>query len=289
MVIVRYLIKSPNSYSFVLVFSCLCISLSGQKGTEVGGWLGTGLYFGDLNTNFRFNRPGYAGGAVLRYNFNERVSIKGALSYAKLSADDRDSPNAFERERNINFHTNVIDVTGHLEFNFLPYIHGSKDEYYTPYIAVGASLARFNPKTNIMNAQGDQTTVGLQTLGTEGQLPGEEYALISPAFSIGFGFKFDINIDWSINIEISTRQLMTDYFDDVSGVYADPLLIDGFRENTADLSASQIADPSPLSNFGIPGKQRGNQRDNDNYTFIGVSIMKYFGTLQCPKPRTTRL
>jgi len=256
-----------------------------QKGTEVGGWLGTSLYFGDLNTNFRMTDPGYAGGAILRYNFNERISIKGALSYAKLSANDNDSPNAFERERNINFHTGVIDATAHVEFNFLPYIHGSKDEYYTPYLAIGASLARFNPKTTVNDLSGNSMTVGLQPLGTEGQLPGEEYALISPAFSIGFGFKFDISRDWSINIEVATKQLMTDYLDDVSGVYSDPLLIDGFREDVGSFRASHFADPS---NIGVQGKQRGNQRDNDSYTFIGISVMKYFGTLECPTPRTSR-
>jgi len=256
-----------------------------QKGYELGAWLGTSYYFGDLNTSFRLADPGYAGGLMGRYNFDERISLKGSLNYGRISADDNNSSNSFENERNINFHSQIFDATAHVEFNFFPYIHGHKRYNFTPYLAGGLSVVRFNPKTNYEDSAGTIHTVSLHAVGTEGQLPGDEYARVSPGFSIAGGFKFDLSKDWSINIEIGTRRVLTDYLDDVSGTYADGGLIDGFRPLVSGIEASRIADPS-LTMIGEAGKQRGNEKDNDSYTFIGISIMRYFGQLQCPKPTT---
>jgi hypothetical protein len=263
------------------VLSITCFS---QKGAEIGGWLGTSLYFGDLNTSFQLTEPGYAGGIVGRYNFDERISLKGALSYARIHADDSDSANFFERERGLNFTSQLIDATAHVEFNFFPYVHGHKEFFFTPYLAAGVSVTRFNPKTSRLDPDLAETiSITLQPLGTEGQLPGEEYSRVSPGFSIGGGFKFDLSKLWSINIEVATRRLISDYLDDVSGVYADPDTIDGNRGIVfgSGIFPSDIADPT--GNFE-EGKQRGNSRDNDSYVFIGISVMRYFGTLQCPKP-----
>lgn len=254
-----------------------------QKGFEVGGWLGTSLYFGDLNTSFQIE-PGYAGGLIGRYNFDERISLKGSLNYARIHADDEDSSNFFERARGLDFFSQIVDATAHIEFNFFPYIHGHKELFFTPYLAIGISATHFNPKTSVFDPDLNQSiSVSLQPLGTEGQLPGEEYSRFSPGFSIGGGFKFDVSKLWSINIEIATRQVLSDHIDDVSGVYANPDDIDANRSILfgSGISPSDIADPT--GNFSA-GKQRGNSRDNDSYTFIGIGVLRYFGSLQCPKP-----
>lgn len=273
----------------LLIVILLCganLSIYSQKGYEIGGWLGTSLYFGDLNTSFRLSDPGFAGGLIGRYNFDERISLKGSLNYGRISADDANSANSFEFERNINFFSQIFDATAHVEFNFFPYFHGHSKYSYTPYLAAGVSVTRFNPKTTFVDPNtGNSTTVGLHNLGTEGQLPGDEYSRISPGFTIGGGFKFDISRLWSINIEVATRRVISDYLDDVSGIYADPDIIDGLRPVISGLQPSVFADPS-LAGIGVEGKQRGNAKDNDSYTFIGISVMRYFGQLQCPKPAT---
>ncbi len=259
-----------------------------QKGFEIGGWLGSSVYFGDLNTSFSLSDPGIAGGVLGRYNFDERISLKGSLNYATISAEDSDSPNSFERERNLDFKSQLIDATAHVEFNFFPYIHGHKELNFTPYLVAGVSLTRFNPQTEFFDVDlQENITVNLQQLGTEGQLPGEEYSRFTPGFSIGGGFKFDLSRDWSINIEVATRRVTSDFLDDVSGVYGDPDAIDGNRGILLGSGTlpSDIADRSELR-IGEEGKQRGNARDNDSYTLVGISIVRYFGSLQCPKPST---
>lgn len=269
----------------VVMLSGTTLEAYSQKGYEIGGWLGTSQYFGDLNTNVSLANPGLAGGLIGRYNFDERISLKGSLNYGRISADDANSSNSFEFERNINFFSQIFDATAHVEFNFFPYIHGHSQYFYTPYLAAGVSVTRFNPKTNFVDPNtGENVKIGLHSLGTEGQLPGDEYARVTPGFTIGGGFKYDINRLWSINIEVATRRVVSDYLDDVSGVYADPDLIDGIRPLVFGVSASAIADPS-IQGFE-EGKQRGNTKDNDSYTFIGISVMRYFGQLQCPKPAT---
>ena len=46
-----------------------------MKGWEFGPWAGVSYYFGDLNTNYRLDRPNLAGGFAARYNFNPRLAF----------------------------------------------------------------------------------------------------------------------------------------------------------------------------------------------------------------------
>ena len=260
----------------VFIFlTCFCQLSIGQKGLELGGWVGGALYFGDLNTNFRVTKPGFAGGLNARYNFNTRVAAKGSLSYARVSADDANSDNQFEQERNLAFFNDIFETTGQLEFNFFPYVHGSKDHWFTPYIFGGGSVFYHNPKRTF-----DGTTYSLREFGTEGQADGSEYLPISGSFTFGGGMKWDIAESWSMNVEIGVRRIFTDFIDDVSGAYPDPDLLVINRGDDARLLSSGTALNPDITGVG---RQRGNSKDNDSYNFIGVSIMKYFGDLACPK------
>jgi len=255
-----------------LFFGLSSLALNGQRGGEIGGFIGTANYFGDLNTNFNL-KPGLAIGFLLRRNFNERLSVAGGVTYGRISANDADSNNFYEKSRNLNFSSNVFDFNATLEFNFFPYIHGSDDNYYTPYIFGGFSFLKFNPTTEL-----DGTTYSLRDFGTEGQLASQEYGLFSGAFVFGFGFKWDINRDWSINTSLGGRNLFTDYIDDVSDRFPDFATLEARR----GITAAQLSNRSLNPDFAIPGQQRGNGKDNDLVYFFTIGIMKYFGELPCP-------
>lgn len=265
-------------FGFLFIF--LAQLASAQKGWEAGGWLGVSYYFGDLNTNYRLDRPGIAGGAIARYNFNNRIAMKMSANYGQVAADDANSRNAFERARNLSFESTIIDAAVQLEFNFLPYTHGSKDEFYTPYLFAGFSAFHFNPKAEL-----DGTLYELRALGTEGQFKGEEYYGMSGAFVYGMGFKLDLSYEWSLNFELSGRQAFTDYVDDVSTVYPD---IDDLRRARGEVAA-QLADRSislpgvDNSQIGTEGSQRGNSNNNDSMIFLQVGLLYYFGDLRCPE------
>ena len=268
-------------YWILLSFFYLSILLSvqAQRGWEVGGWGGVSNYFGDLNTNFDISRPGIAGGAIFRYNFNERLCIKFSGNYGQVSADDANSSNPYERARNLSFQTSIIDFTTQFEFNFLPYVHGSEEHFYTPYLFGGLSFFHFNPKTEY-----NDELVELRPLGTEGQFKGEEYYLVQGGLAYGIGFKFDLSEVWSMNVELSGRSLFTDYLDDVSTVYPDKSDLRQLRGDVAvELSDRSIPIDGIEGNIGQAGRQRGNRNNKDSYVFLGVGFVYYFGDLRCPE------
>jgi hypothetical protein len=268
----------------VLILAICCVTISAytsaQKGWEAGGWIGGSYYFGDLNTNYDLSDPGLAAGLIVRHNFNNRLSIRAGASYAQLGADDANSSNAFERARNLSFQTDVIDGSFALEFNFLPYIHGSKDHFFTPYLFAGFNIFHFNPK-----AEYEGELVELRPLGTEGQFRGEEYYSVSGGWVYGLGIKLDITYELSLNIEVSARSLFTDYLDDVSTVYPDKQDLLKLRDETAVALSDRSVEIDGVnsSQIGLEGTQRGNSNNNDSFVLFGIGLSYFFGDIRCPE------
>ncbi len=256
----------------------LTISTQGaaQRGWEIGGWLGTSYYFGDLNTQFSLKTPGLAAGGVARFNFNDRLSLKFGANYGNISADDANSTNAFERRRNLNFRSIVLDGSVQFEFNFLPLIYGSADYPFTPYLFGGINFFYFNPQGKYNGQWYD-----LRPLGTEGQAKGEEYYSLQRGWVYGIGTKWAFNETWAFNFELSSRKLNTGYLDDVSGVYPNTTTLYHERGPVA-VALSDPSVPAPDgSKLGLQGRQRGTG-NNDMYLFLEFGLVYYFGDLKCP-------
>lgn len=245
-----------------------------MRGFELGAWGGVSNYFGDLNTNWRVNRLHLAGGLGARYNFNDRLAMRLGFTYGQISAYDSDSKNEFELRRNLSFKSNIFDGTAQFEFNFMPYVHGHRDYFYTPYLFAGFSIFNFTPRTEL-----DGEWYDLPKYGTEGQFRGEEYNTTQGALAYGIGFKMDLSYRWSFNVELSARKVFTDYLDDVSGVYAD---VRDIRAQRGEIGAA-LADRSLEPKIGEPGRQRGNGKSNDMYAFLTFGFMYYFGEIRCPE------
>lgn len=253
-----------------------------MRGLEVGPWGGTTVYLGDLNTNWRLSNLNVAAGFAARYNFNNRIATRFSLNYGHVEAYDSESTNPFERIRNLSFQSDIWDGTGQIEFNFLPYIHGSRDYFFTPYVFAGISVFNYQPKA----VADDGQLVSLRELGTEGQLRGEEYLTLSSALAYGLGIKWDISYEWSVDIFISARNTSTDYLDDVSTVYPDRSDLSRLRDGDPPY-ATQLYDRSlpegDLENRDREGEQRGDATNNDRFFFVGIGVNYYFGDVRCPK------
>ncbi len=260
---------------FLLTFSLQVFS---QKGYELGGFIGVSNYVGDINPDFSLKTPGPSLAAIARYNFNTRTSLRLDLGAGRLAGKDALSENTFQQARNLSFRTDYVDASFGFEFNFFTLHHGSRDQYFTPYIFGGLALAYYNPKANI-----DDHWYALRYLGTEGQQVGKEYAQIAAGTAYGFGIKLDVNDVWSFNAELAVRQLGTDYLDDVSTVYPNMNELAARRGDLAvrlsDRSGELGADPP----IGAPGRQRGNSKDNDLYYTFRVGMVYYIGFVQCPR------
>jgi hypothetical protein len=278
-------IKNIASLALLIL---LINALRAQEGVEVGAWVATSNYFGDLNTNLRLNRLGPAGGVGLRFNFNNRICAKISGNIGIVQAYDSESTNIYEKARNLHFKSLIGDVGAHLEFNFLPYEHGSRDQGWTPYLFAGIGASHFNPKAKM-----DGQWYELRPFGTEGQFKGDEYYSVAGSWIYGAGFKIDLNYEWSLNIDLSARRLLTDYLDDVSTVYPDMEEIEDLRGEMATKfvdRSTELYNKDP--NFfirnniehpiGENGRQRGNSRNNDTYVYFGVGIYYYFGSMKCP-------
>ena len=113
------------------------------------------------------------------------------------------------------FKSNIFDGTAQFEFNFLPYIHGSKDQFYTPYLFAGFSVFYFNPKAEL-----DGETYELRPLGTEGQFKGDEYYTVQGAFTYGVYF----------NKEDATTERIAHGGNVVTGIITSSVSNNGFVE-----------------------------------------------------------
>lgn len=265
-------------FILLLILFISIVNIKAQKGAEVGAWVGSSFYFGDLNNLYRLTEPGLSGGLLFRYNVNSRLSPQCQINYSRLHANDANSSNLFDQNRNLSFYSDVFEITPAIAFNFIPYIHGNDDTNFSPYVVTGLSLFYHDPKTRRLGH-----IEHLQSNGTEGQIVGQEYSRISGGWLLGLGTKVKINYRWSINVDLSSRITWTDYLDDVSTVYPNFSTLRTTRGNNAVL----LSDPSLNLGGDIPanrsGTQRGDGNDKDIFMSFGISLVYYFGGLECPQ------
>lgn len=114
---------------------------------EIGGMLATSYYIGDINpvshVPSEFN-PG--GGLIYRYNFNDRVAFKGNVLYGRVYASDSDSDDPWQQNRNLSFRTDIFEISGQIEINFLTYEIGDERRPSSPYLFAGIGILDLIPR-----------------------------------------------------------------------------------------------------------------------------------------------
>jgi hypothetical protein len=258
----------------------LCIVLSAslaanaqhvKKTYEIGIFLGGSYYIGDLNPVGHFNqftKP--AGGLIFRVNLNRRLAARASVLFGGLEAHDEFSSSAAAQQRNLSFKSPLTELSAQLEFNFLDYQIGNEKHKFSPYIFLGLAGFNFSPKGQLGN-----NWINLQPLGTEGQgLPGgaskKKYKLTQISIPFGVGVKANLSKNIGLSIEWGMRKTFTDYLDDVSKTYYDPVALAAARGT----QAAALADPSKGldTNYSNTGRQRGNPTTKDWYSFAGIIL-----------------
>ena len=242
-----------------------------KPNTEIGILLGASYYLGDLNT-VHFNQSSPAAGLVIRKNIDKRFAYKAEIMYLNLRSDERDSDDTIAVSRGLHFRSPVYELSGQVEFNFLPYDPGNPLYTWTPFVYGGGSIFNFNPQAE--NAATNGEWVDLQALGTEGQgttsFPErKKYSLIQFSAAFGGGVKIAVSNSFNIIFEYSTRKTFTDYLDDVSTTYPGGNLTD------MTLEAIYMSDPVGASDPALlheKGYQRGDPEKNDWYSFAGITL-----------------
>lgn len=237
--------------------------------SEVGVFGGVSYYVGDLNPSKQFLlcKPGF--GIIYRYNLSPRFALKINGLYGTIEGNDAISKANIKR--NLSFKSYVTDISAQIELNFLKYVTGHEKYKFSPYIFTGISLFNFNPR-----ARYEGTWYELQPLGTEGQgttIPDvkKRYSLTNVAIPFGLGVKYSPAKFLCIGFEWGLRKTFTDYLDDVSTVYADPVILAAENTQMAAILADRTirADGETASNTGL---QRGNSKTKDWYSFAGLFV-----------------
>jgi hypothetical protein len=269
---------------FIFLFS-ICFFraplVMGQK-NEIGVLFGGTYYLGDLNPSRQFALTHVAIGGLYRHNFGPHLSarVNGVFG----SVEGNDALIKYNEDRNLRFVSNITELSGQLEVNFLPFEPGNLDTPFSPYLFGGGGIFWFNPKAQYPidpnDPNSDWQWISLRILGTEGQgnegYP-DKYKPFSSNFLFGVGFKFNISRNITGGVEWGMRRTGTDYLDDVSTVYpildigsGDPV-IDLFYDHPNETAVRFLYDrtPNPGQNGGL---QRGDPTVNDWYSFAGFVI-----------------
>mgnify|MGYP001268688082 FL=1 len=254
-----------------------------QEG-EFGIGVGAGHYFGDLNTRARLNRVKMAGTIFFRKNLGNYIAVRVGASFAQLGYSDRyNTHNKYMFSRNLSFNTKVWELTLQGDFNFFRFMPGEPQYSFTPYITFGAGVFNYDPYAYLRGEK-----IFLRPLNTEGQgstlYPDRKpYKSMALCFPIGGGIKYALNDRINIGFEVLHRITNTDYIDDVSTTYVESSLFpanpDGSTSNGLLLSDRSYELGTPI---GIPGRQRGNSKQKDQYVTAMLHLTFNLQSYKCP-------
>lgn len=288
---------------FILLFSLIANVSDAQHGKrrkgnfgrkkppyryELVGSLGVANFLGDLGGANQIGTNGLkdlelvmtrpAMGAGMRFKIASHFSAKGNFYWGIIRGDDKLTQEPFRNTRNLNFKSNIFELSGQIEFKFsrdqkghvymIKGVRGMKRKERDLYLFAGGGGVYFNPKGKYL----DNKWYKLQPLGTEGELlPGaKKYSRITGLISLGGGFRLSLNRYWGVGFELGMRKTFSDYMDDVSTKYADPAIFNG------DPKATYFANPSnpdsPNYCYPCTGEQRGDHTDKDAYMFAAFTV-----------------
>ncbi len=258
-----------NSVLLIILFLFQCFSVKSQD-LEVGLTAGGCYYLGDLNPGKHFLHTNIAYGLEARYDLDTRWAVKISGLRGKIEGNAASSD--FLPNRGLDFTSQVTDIAGEVEFNFLPYFTGSRMNRISPYIYTGISVFFFNP---VSNGQ------FLRKLGTEGQNVGYQgrtpYGSVSVSIPFGLGVKVSLSKRVGLQAFWEMHKTFNDYLDDVSTTY----YLNGSSIDPKDPTGA-MSDPTRNHE---PGMQRGNSSNMDWYAFFGISFTYSFNLLASNKCR----
>ncbi|MEO6288561.1 MAG: hypothetical protein ABIO76_01500 [Ginsengibacter sp.] len=278
---------------------------------EVGFNIGPSFFLGDLGghrgkgTTFikDVNLPltKIMKGVFLAVYPNEWLGIRVAAEIGQLEGEDRiistkGIDELWRKQRNLDFKSNISEAYIAAEVFPLMLLNAGHEDFkprVRPYGLLGIGLFHFNPMGSLTDANGNKTWYYLKPLHTEGQGFPEyprkhDYALTQINIPMGVGAKYIISDRVNLSFEVLLRKTFTDYVDDVSTEYIDPIYFDKYLSPSDAAIAKQIHDKVvgivvPSLTRNSPDVQRGNPNQNDAYfTFFlkfGVKLGAIFDNI----------
>ena len=261
---------------------------------DLGGHSGKGTTFiKDLN----FSLTKVMKGAYVAVYPNEWLGMRVAADIGKLEGKDdiidtKGVNELWRKQRNLDFRSNISEAYIAAEVFPLMLLNNYHDDYkprLRPYGVIGIGVFHFNPQGSLTDANGNKTWYDLKPLHTEGQGFPEypqrkDYSLTQLNVPMGFGAKYFISDRVNISMEVLHRKTFTDYVDDVSTDYIDPVYFDKYLSPENAALAKQIHDKvigivTPAVSRYAPGTQRGDPRQNDAYFTVFLKFGVRLGAI----------
>jgi len=258
-------------------------------------------YFGDIvpeadftSLRIRSTRPNI--GVHYTYKMYPRFSVRGNLSWGRITGDDAKSASQNEADnvprfrRNLSFRNDIKELSGTAIFDLYENRGAfSRRPDFNPYGFIGLALFHHNPKAYYNGGAIPTGWYALQPLGTEGQfVEGQgyprKYRKMQIAIPFGVGFKYKLNREWDLGFELAWRKTFTDYLDDVSSYYPDKAELAAspggqtavvFSDRSSETGLFTTTDAygyTHIPGYGTKGEQRGDTTDKDWYIVTGVNL-----------------
>ncbi len=256
-----------RAFLYLLLLGVVATNAQTRKRTfaqrELGFFGGASYYIGDINprTHFKASHPAF--GVFFRYALSYRYAFRFGFNYGQLSGDDAQSREEDQRERNLNFKTQLYELNATAEFNFVEYRIGHDRHKFTMFVFAGVAGFYFNPQARV-----DGGYENLRNYRTEGE--SKSYRRIQMSLPFGIGIKWNIGDKCGLGLEWGPRRTFTDYLDDIKGAYPDFV---------GEGSSGGLTDRT-LNGSAKPGGMRGNPSTRDWYFYYGLTL-----NIKLPDPR----
>lgn len=252
--------------------------------TDLGGGKGIGKKFvKDIN----LGNTKATGSIFLSAVYKYAVAVRLEAVWGGVKASDAVLERVKESvggryERNLSFRSSIFElsVIGEIHPRFFKnYASGQQLPRVSPYLLAGIGYFNFNPQTKL-----NGEWIDLKPLSTEGQ-GFDEYAERKPYklkqfnLPVGAGIKYKLNEVWNISAECVYRILNTDYLDDVSSTYIDPVLFQKYFNGDQLAKAQALSNRQPElnpSHITNKGDIRGNYTSKDAYFSVNFKIALIF-------------
>ncbi len=291
-----FVMKLRTLRNSVLIAACALVGMNGsaQYAWDFGMHLGGANYLGEMGGtdqprrdfvwDMKLSQTRWAVGGFARRKLNRMISLNAGLLYLRIQGADELSTYRPRRGRNLNFRNDMFELYLRPEFTiFQDNDLGGRGRYRLDFRLFGyAGIAAFyhNPKGQI-NREGD--FYALQPLTTELV----DYSRIGMSIPVGVGFHFTQRRRHRFGMDLGWRTTFTDYLDDVSTTYKNPLDLPGGPGELADLLADQSSyayalDPTlpKPENYGYWDSEgpsikkenvRGDPTHNDSYLTLTLT------------------
>lgn len=285
------------------------IPVTDQRGFGLGANFGLADMWGDVGTkspvdhyvnNKYWKDLHFMGGAFIRYTHLPGLSFRLGGNYGMIYADDKWNEqkalkadhfedDEFQRYlRNLNARSTIWEANLLVEIAPMRLFSNwefsrSASRRFQPYLLLGVARTRFNTQGLYKDFVNEtQRWVDLRPLHTEGQgynligMP-DYYSRFTWAAVGGLGIKWDVGRGLGLGLEWQLRYAFTDYLDDVSGKYIDPIYheIALVEDYPGALVTNRMMDKSYEIIPGYKnaaGVMRGDPDNNDMYSTLNIQF-----------------